>query len=299
MVGRATAALINVLGDTSALLEFDALHELDVDTVRIMDETGGVGHRDDGAAEGRDLLCCEYGDVSGSGDRNAATVDVLLRSGEHVFQEVHDAEAGGFGADHGTAVGQPLACEHASFIGVRHTLVLTEEVADLSTADADVTGRHIAVLADVAGEFGHQRLAEAHDLAVAAALRVEVRSALAAADGQARDRVLEDLLEAEELHDAEVHRGVEAHSAFVRAESRVELHSERAVDLYVTGVIDPGNPEDDLTFGLAEPFERREFQVFGVLVHDRAQGIENFLYRLVKLRLSRVTLEHCVEDWLQ
>jgi uncharacterized protein with PIN domain len=52
-----------------------------------------------------------------------------------------------------------------------------------------------------------KRLAEAHDLAVGAALGIEVRAALAAADRHAGERVLEDLLEAEELDDAEIDGG--------------------------------------------------------------------------------------------
>jgi hypothetical protein len=56
--------------------------------------------------------------------------------------------------------------------------------------------------ADVLAELGHEALAEAHDLGVGLALGVEVRAALAAADGQRGEGVLEDLLEAEELDDA-------------------------------------------------------------------------------------------------
>jgi hypothetical protein len=47
-----------------------------------------------------------------------------------------------------------------------------------------------------------KRLAEAHDLAVALALGIEVRPALAGAHRQAGQAVLEGLLEREELEDA-------------------------------------------------------------------------------------------------
>jgi hypothetical protein len=84
----------------------------------------------------------------------------------------------------------------------------------------------------VAVELGHERLAEAHHLVVALALGVEVRAALAAAHGQRGQRVLEDLLEGEELEDAEVDRGVEAQAALVGADGAVELDAEAAVDLH-------------------------------------------------------------------
>jgi uncharacterized protein with PIN domain len=65
----------------------------------------------------------------------------------------------------------------------------------------------------VAVELGHERLAESHDLGVAAASGVEVGTALAAADGHAGERILEDLLEAEEFHNSEVNGGVEPEAA--------------------------------------------------------------------------------------
>src|SRR3712207_7932937 len=52
-------------------------------------------------------------------------------------------------------------------------------------------------------ELGHERLAEPHHLGVALPLRVEVGAPLAAAHRQRRERVLEDLLEREELQQAE------------------------------------------------------------------------------------------------
>ena len=50
--------------------------------------------------------------------------------------------------------------------------------------------------ADVPVQLAHEALAEAHDLVVALALRVEVAAALAAAHRQRGQAVLEDLLEA-------------------------------------------------------------------------------------------------------
>jgi hypothetical protein len=102
---------------------------------------------------------------------------------------------------------------------VADALVLAEEEADLAAADADVTGRHVGVGADVAEELGHEALAEAHDLGVGLALGIEVGAALAAAHGQGGQGILEDLLEAEELEHAEVDGGVEAEAALVGPEA--------------------------------------------------------------------------------
>ena len=49
--------------------------------------------------------------------------------------------------------------------------------------------------------------------------------------GQGGERVLEDLLEGEELQDAEVDRGMETQAAFVGADRAVHLDAEAAVDM--------------------------------------------------------------------
>jgi hypothetical protein len=56
--------------------------------------------------------------------------------------------------------------------------------------------RHVGVLAELAVQLGHERLAEPPDLGVRPPLRVEVRATLATADRHAGECVLEDPLEA-------------------------------------------------------------------------------------------------------
>src|SRR5690606_18937331 len=117
-------------------------------------------------------------------------------------------------------------------VAVRDPLVLAEHEPELTGADADVAGGDIGVLPEVAVQLRHEALAEAHDLGVAATLRIEVRAALRTTDRQAGEGVLEDLLEAEELHDAEVDGGAEAQAALEGPECAVELHPEPAVDVH-------------------------------------------------------------------
>ena len=127
---------------------------------------------------------------------------------EHLLREEHGAIARGLGAHLGATPAGALAGEHARLMTVGDLAVLPEEIPDLAAADADVTRGDVGVLAEVAVELVHERLAEAHDLAIRSAVRVEVGAALAAADALTGQRVLEDLLEAEELDDRQVHRGV-------------------------------------------------------------------------------------------
>jgi len=91
----------------------------------------------------------------------------------------------------------------------------------------------------VAEELGHEALAEAHDFIVALAFGVEIGAALAAAHRQRGQRVLEDLLEAEELQNAEGDRGVETQAPLIGADGAVELHAIAPVHLHFSAVIHP------------------------------------------------------------
>ena len=99
-------------------------------------------------------------------------------------------------------------------------------------------------------------------------MRVEVGAALAAADALGGQGVLEDLLEAEELDDAGVDRGVEAQAALVGAQRGVELDAEAAVDVDLAGVVDPRDPEHDLALGLDDALQEGALGVVGVLGDD-------------------------------
>src|SRR5699024_10773399 len=109
-------------------------------------------------------------------------------------------------------------------------LVLAVEVADLASAHANIAGGNVHVFADVSIQLGHEALAEGHDFLVGLALGVKVRTALAAANGQAGEGILENLLKAEELENTEVHRGVEAQASLIGADGVVELHAVALVD---------------------------------------------------------------------
>ena len=136
----------------------------------------------------------------------------------------------------------------------------------------------------MAVELRHEALAERHDLAVALALRVEVGAALAAADRQAGQGVLEDLLEAEELDDAEVDGRVQAQAALVRADRGVELHAVAAVDMDLAVVVYPRHAELDLALRLRDALQDAGGLILRVGLDDRLQGGEDLGGRLDKLR---------------
>src|SRR5690606_12054967 len=124
---------------------------------------------------------------------------------EHVLAEVDTAVAGRPRPDERTAEGHALAGEDTGD-AVLQALVRAVQIPDLPGTHADVAGGDVGVLADVAVQLHHERLAEPHHLALAVRLRVEVAAALGPAHGQAGQRVLEHLLEGEALEHALVHR---------------------------------------------------------------------------------------------
>ena len=56
-----------------------------------------------------------------------------------------------------------FAGQHAGFVNVVDATVLAKEVADLASSHADVTGRHIDLVANVALQLSHEGLTETHD----------------------------------------------------------------------------------------------------------------------------------------
>jgi hypothetical protein len=140
-----------------------------------------------------------------------------------------------------------------------------------------------------------KRLAEAHDLVVGAALGVEVRAALAAADRHAGQGVLEDLLEAEELDDPEVDARVEAQTALVGPERRVELHPEAAVDLHLALVVCHGTRKMIWRSGSQMRLRDRPLRVLGAGADHGGQARHDLEDGLMELRLTGIAREDHLE----
>ena len=265
----------------------DILPLLLVDTVRIVDEAVGVGKRHDLGTELGRLLAGVLGHVAGARNEHGLAFEGFAAGGEHLLGEIAGAETGGLRAQQAAAPAQAFAGKGAGKF-IAQALVLAEEVADLTSADTDVAGRHVRVLADMTAQFRHEALAETHHLRVGLAARAEIGTALATAHGQRREAVLERLLEGEELQDAEVHAGVEADAALVRADRAVHLDPVTFVDLDVAGIVHPRNAEHDHALGFDHPLE-------DLLVHEVRVGddigrhvVNHLADGLVELDLARV-----------
>ena len=191
--------------------------------VGIVDVSVRTGQGYDLGAQLSRLLADAPAHVAEAGSRDGLALDVLAEVLEHVLQIIHSAVAGGLRTDQRAAVGEALAGQNAVFKHALQAAILTVQIADLTAAHAHVAGGNVDVGPDVAIQRLHERLAETHDLCIGLAGGIKVRTALGAADGQAGQAVLENLLKAQELDDAGIHVGLEPQAALVGADRTVEL----------------------------------------------------------------------------
>ena len=137
----------------------------------------------------------------------------------------------------------------------------------------------------MAGQFRHEALAKAHDLAIGFALGVEIGSALSAAHGKGGQAVLEDLLEAEKLQDAQIDARVETQATLVGSDGGVELHPVAPVDLDVPVVIGPRHAELDDALRLNHSLEQRMALISGIGFNKGNDGLGDLFNRLDELGL--------------
>ena len=263
----------------------------------VVDVAVRTGDGDNLSTELNELLGGAPGDVAEAGESDRLALDVLAELLEHVLGEVDCAVAGSLGTNERTAEGTALAGENADEL-VTEALVLAEEVADFTAADADVTGGNVRIGADVAGKLGHEALAETHDFAVGLAARIEVGAALAAAHGKRGEGVLEGLLKAEELENGESYGRMEAETALVRSDRGVELDTIAAVNLNNAVVVDPGNAEHDCALGLDHALENGGLFILGISLDHGGEGGENLFNRLDEFRFVSVFRLNIGEDLL-
>src|SRR5690606_1812258 len=126
---------------------------------------------------------------------------------------------------------------------------------------------------------------ETHDLCIGLTLGVEVRAALTAAHGQGGERVLEGLLESQELEDGQIHRGVKAHPALVRANSGAVLDAEGTIDVDLALIVDPGDAELNRAFGFNQALQKPLFGVARVAFDEWPEAAHDLVDRLHELRL--------------
>ena len=112
---------------------------------------------------------------------------------QHLVYEIERAEARRFRTQDRTAIFQPFAREGTRMFAFQ-LLVHAENITDFASAYADIARRYIRIGTHVAPQLQHESLTETHDFRIALATRGKIGTALRAAHGQRRQRVLKRLL---------------------------------------------------------------------------------------------------------
>ena len=78
-------------------------------------------------------------------------------------------------------------------------------------------------------------------------------------------------------------------AALVRTDCAVELNAETAVDPYSAFVVYPRYTELNHSFRLDQPLKKTCFFIFGMLVDDNGQRLQNLFHRLLEFGLVGIT----------
>ncbi len=133
--------------------------------------------------------------VTEAGESNSLTFHGVVLLFYHAFNIVNCAETGSFRTDEGTTPAVRFTCERARAVLAGQFLVSTVEVADFTTANANVASRAVLVRTDVAPQFIHVSLAETHDFSIALSCGIEIGTTLATAERKVGQTVFENLFE--------------------------------------------------------------------------------------------------------
>ena len=200
--------LCRVLCQTCALHFLYFLQGRYVDAVGIINPARGIGAGHRLAAKLLRFLDRVDRHVARAGHSDRLAFDILAVALKHFLCQIEQTVASRLGSCKGTAVGKTLTCQHA-LVQIADSLILSEHKTDLAAANADITRRHVGVRADMFAKFCHKALAERHHLSVGFSLRIKIGTAFAAADGETRQGVFENLLKAQEFDDTQVYGRME------------------------------------------------------------------------------------------
>ena len=279
-----------VLCEACTLDFLDFLEECNVNAFRIINPACRIGACYNVNAHLLCLLDCIDRNIACTCHCSCLACDVDAVDLKKFFCQIKEAVTCSLCSCERAAVCKALTCQN-TFIKACDSLILAIKETDFTSAYADIAGRYVCVSADMSVELCHETLAEPHDLIVGFTLRVEVGTALAAADRKTCEAVLEDLLEAKELDDAEIYGRMKSETSFVRSDRAVELNAIAAVHLYLAVIIYPRYAEHNDSLRLNESFQKCEIPVVLLIrFNDYTDRLENFLDCLDKFRLCSVLL---------
>lgn len=120
-------------------------------------------------------------------------------------------------------------------------------------------------------------------------MRIEIRTALAATDPLAGQRILEDLFETQEFHNGKRHGFMEAQTTLIRPERRIELDTISTVHTDLVLIVFPGHTEHNLALWFNYAGQDCGVTVVFTCHEQRFNSFDNLAYSLLEFRLGWVT----------
>ena len=284
------AVFFCVFANTTTLnvLKFhDIVPFLTVNAIGIIDIAVGIGESNDFGSEIYEFVNGVLCHITRTAHANCLSFNVNASCLKHFEHEVNISVAGCFGANERTAEFETFTGESScEFVG--ELLIHSEHVADFATANAYIACGNIGIGTNISPKFSHESLAETHDFRIALATRAEIATTFGTTHGKSGERVLECLLESKELQNAEVYRGVETDTAFVRTNGVVMLYAIAVVDLNFILVVNPCYAELVDTIGNAKTFNKVHLFELGVLIICFLNCGEHLRHSLNVFGLSRI-----------
>ena len=229
------------------------------------------------------------GNVAGAGNCDHFAVEVLVPGGQHLFHEIDQAETGGFQADVTATEFDILAGEHSGKV-IGKASIVSEQVADFTTPDIDVTRRDINVIANVAIQLVHEGITETHDLTIGTLPGVEIRTALGPANTHAGKSVLKHLFKSKKFQHRLVDRGMKAQPALVGADQVTVLYPPAAIDLNASFIVFPGHAERDNPVRFRQTLQEIFLFVNRVIEYFVADVVDHFPHGLKEFILPGIAL---------
>ena len=204
-----TLNTVCIFFDTSTFYFFDILYDVKVDSVRIVDISVGVVHCNNLGTKLSSFLNSVNSYITGTCYNDCFSFYGIIVSFGDLVEHVYNTVTGSLCTDQGTSEGKTLSCKD-TLIKATDSLILSEEITDLTSADTDVTSRNICICADIFAKLCHKALAECHNLSVRFTLRIEVGATFSTADRKTCKRVFKGLLKTKEFQDTLIYRRMES-----------------------------------------------------------------------------------------
>ncbi len=277
--------MLCILFDTTSADVFQIHHPgqlLSVNTFGIINWSGRIGHGDRFPTKFSQFLYGKLGYISRSGNSSNLSLQGVTFDFQHFLGKIDCSVTSGLGPDQAATPLNSFSGQHTNKF-ILNSLILSKQEANLTTAHSDVACRHICIGSDMPVKLCHKTLAEAHDFVVWFSFRIKVRTSFSTSHWQRGEAILQYLLKSQKFQNPKVNRGVKAQTTFVGSDGRVHLYPVTPVDLHITFIINPGNPEHDDSFGFSDSLKNLSMLVSWILFYKWNQRFSHFVNCLMEL----------------